>query len=97
MQGHLCYSRSQTVVLPVLESKFLTFSKFRKGKIFVVSILASWSFMRNMRNFAPYENFPPYDSIIENDTYRNKVICANKFLGTRGQAYVMLMLLHSNR
>ena len=52
-------------MLLVLESKFLTFSKFRTEKIFVVLIFSSWSFMQNMRNFAPYENFPLYGNSIQ--------------------------------
>ena len=51
----LLLSISNCSVLLVLESKCLTFSKFLTEKIF-----ASWSFMRNMRNFTPYKNFPLY-------------------------------------
>ena len=56
----LLLSISNCSVLLVLESKVLTFSKFRMEKIFIVQIFVSWSFVRNMRNFAPYETFPLY-------------------------------------
>ena len=56
----LLLSISNCSMLLVLESKFLMSSKFHTEKFFAFKIFASWSLMRNMRNFAPYENFPLY-------------------------------------